>query len=396
MTEAVTDTTPGPAAAHAPASRWSALWRRLQFSGWLQFALPFALALGLGLLALVLRVFGLGTVGVVVAVLAGLVLGLGLFEVALLKLRLFALSDRDHRPVPGDVFAVMAARRSVRSFQPLALAPSDLAAVRSLLSQHTSIDAAHALVQGEVRAEFVEQRITVWPGIGAQSFIVIVVPARYDRMAVIEAGRALEHVVLGLTARGVGTCWIGPGTDRRSAEAALGSRFDPTRDHVLATIAVGYESRWKPLLARVMRLWGSRRKPLADLVYDSAPGLPAPLHHKALKPLRPLFDACRRAPSSYNGQTTRIILREDAEGLASVKFCATEGSRFYAPLALGISFAHWEAGMRAIGRPGQVQLWQPPAPMAGGLVHDLTWRPLRGAATTAGRNGQTPGNGTRS
>ncbi len=343
----------------------AALKRRLQFSGWLQFALPFGLALALGLLSLILLAFGFAGGSRVLTVLSGLALVLGVFEVAALKLRLFTLPDRDHRPIPGDIFEVMAKRRSVRSFQPVPLAPADLSAVRSLLTQHVSLDAAHTLVQGEVRAEFVEQRITVWPGIGAQNFLIVVVPKVYDRLAVIEAGRALEHVVLGLTARGVATCWIGPGTDLRSAQEALGGRFDPARDHVLCTIAIGYESRWKPLLVRLMRVAMHRRKPLADLVFDVAPGLPAPLHHKGLKPYRPVIEACRRAPSSYNGQTTRLILREDAQGLRSARLCAEEGSRFYAPLALGIWAAHWEAGTKAIGRQGQWQLHSPPAPMAG-------------------------------
>ena len=83
--------------------------------------------------------------------------------------------------------------------------------------------------------------------------MVALAPRDYDRLAVIDVGRSLQKVVLAATRMGLATCWIGPGADQKSVERHLGARFDPARDHVVCVCALGYESRYKPLMIRLLQ-----------------------------------------------------------------------------------------------------------------------------------------------
>lgn len=361
-----------PGTAAAPMRALVRLKERLQFSGWLQYLLPVTLGLGL---------MGVGALGALIwpspwwLVPGGLLVLRGVADILILKLRVIPLPRRGLRPVKGDAFAVMRARRACRSFEPRRMDEADADFVRARVEAHTETGQPAALTGMPIRAEFVDAPLTVWPVVGAQQFLAVLGPADYDRLAVIEAGRALQHVVLDLTARGLATCWIGPGADRLSVIEALGDRFDDRRDHLLCVIAIGYASHWMPLIARGMRLAMHRRKPLADLVFEGAPGVPARLDRAPLKRFAKVFAACRYAPSSYNSQTTRAVVRVKDKSLIQVSFCAEEGSRYYAPLAEGIWCADWARGVEALGVPGRWLALSEPRAIGGGLVEDIVWTP---------------------
>lgn len=353
----------------------SRLFRTALFSGWLQFMPPFGLALALAAASFTGFLLGWSGRGWALGGLAALFFLWGLFDLIVIKLRLVSLPERALTPPTGDAFAVMRARRAVRAFQPRKLDNIDRAFVTERLTHHTAADSAHAIAQGRMRAVLLDAPLTVWPSVGAQSFIVVLGPKAYDRLAVIEAGRAVQHVVNEAVARGLATCWIGPGADHALVAAALGAEFDAAQDHILCVVAIGYESRYKPFFIRLAALSGKRRKPMMDLVFEEAPGLPAPMKRAPFKALAPALEAVRWAPSSYNSQTSRIILVSEDKTLLKAQFCATEGSRFYAPLALGIWCANWETGMEALGYSGRWRALDAPRPIAGDLVHDVTWWP---------------------
>lgn len=348
---------------------------RLQFTGWLQFLPPFWIALVLGLVGWAVfawaperaRWIAWGVSGI-----AALMLAIGLFDLAVLKLRLFALPDRKPRPVKGDDLAVMRARRACRSFQPKRLSNHDVTMMSDLVTAHL-VPRFDNLSGAQIRIEHLREPLPVWPVVGAQEFLILIAPADYDRHAVIKAGRSMQHIVNGLTKRGLSTCWIGPGTDRVAVEAALGGRFDASRDHVLCSVAVGYGSRYEPFLSRIAGRIMHRRLPLVDLAFEDVPGVPAPLSRQPYRSLRPALEACRWAPSSYNSQTTRVILTRSGRNIRRAAFCATKGSRFYAPLALGIWLANWETAMAALGVEGHFVAKTGVDPIAENLVHDVDW-----------------------
>lgn len=371
------------AAPAAPAPRRKSALARLQFSGWAQYLLPFLLAGGAGLAGWGALVLGFATLGRGLVVIGALFGARGIFELVVIKWRLVALPEPAPKKLKGDWLDVIRARSSCRSFQARPLSEAHRYLIRDAVARETAQDCGCALVQGEVRAHYVNAPLRVWPSVNAREFLVVLGPRAYDRKAVIEAGRAMHMVVLDATKAGIATCWIGPGADHASVEAALGADFDPARDHVICVIALGYASRYWPLMNRLAGLTGLPRKPLTDLVFEDVPGLPLPLRHKAYAKIAPALEAVRRAPSSYNTQTTRLILSRDHDRLRIARFAATEGSRYYAPVALGIWAATWARATEALGITGTFRLKDAPQPLAMELVRDLDWVPAQGAERSA-------------
>ena len=345
---------------------------RLQFTGWLQYLLPLgpaaALAL-LGSLALLVRLprvatgLGLGAAALSVTV---------AFDILTVKLR---LHPRERRPRPReslDAFELMRVRRSCRSFQTVLLDEVDRGALLASVRGHVE---APTLGPTAVRLEYICAPLTVWPTVNATEFLVAIAPVPYDRRSIIDVGRTLQKVVVDATRLGLGTCWIGPGADHGSLKAHLGERFDSARDQIICVCAVGYPSRFVPLMIRFFsRVMGDRR-PLSELFFVD-PDLQRPLDPDAQPFARfeAAFEACRWAPSSYNGQTTRAVVRCDAEGaLAEVDFYAATTSRFYAPVALGIWCANWEIGCDALGIEGRFEGCPPPDGELVAPRHDVTW-----------------------
>ncbi len=354
--------------------RRSAIWRlklRLQFTGWLQYMPPFVggtvvLALA-GLSALVRLPAALVTTLLVIAAAAYAV---GLFDLVTIKA---GLRPREHRPprLDGlDAFDLMRARRSTRAFQAADLTDEDRAALLADAADATRTE--RLLGSSPVRLEYIAHRLTVWPVVGAREFLVAIAPRAYDRTAVIDVGRSLQRVVTAATRRGISTCWIGPGADQSGVAAALGDRFDPERDHVVCVCAVGYRSRFLPLLVRVMNARMHRRRPLAGLFFtDAAMTAPAPTAEPPFAELGRTYEACEWSPSSYNGQTTRAIVGVDERGVSRVDFVASTRSRFYAPVALGTWLANWETGCEALGSRGHARVLGDPPETAGD--YGATW-----------------------
>jgi nitroreductase len=338
------------------------LWRiklRLQFTGWLQYLAPAVPALVLLALAGVGALIGLAPLLLVGLPLAPGVLLLLAVAVDLLTVRLDVRPREPHPPrLNGlDVFDVMRARRSCRSFQHRNLTDDDRAALLGQARAHTRPDVL--LGTAPIRLEHVAVPLTVWPVVGAHEFLVAIAPRHYDRVSVIDVGRSLQKVVIEATRAGISTCWIGPGADRSSVVPALGDRFDPARDHVICVCAVGYRSRFVPLLIRAMNAKMHRRLPLRRLFFDDA-DLTHPIDVTAspYDELGRCYEVCQWAPSSYNGQTTRAAVRA-ADVVERVDFATSTSSRYYAPVALGIWVANWETGCEALGVHGHTAVLPP-------------------------------------
>jgi len=233
-----------------------------------------------------------------------------------------------------------------------------------------------------VRLEYISGRLTVWPTVNGTEFLVAIVPLPYDRASVIDVGRTLQKVVMEATRRGLATCWIGPGADHESLERHLGDRFDPEREQIICTCAVGYWSRYIPVFVRVFNRLLHGRLPLAELFFSDAElRVPFEVTAPAAAHFGRTFEACQWAPSSYNGQTTRAVLRSSAAGaVQGVDFYAVTSSRYYAPVALGIWCANWELGCEALGLHGRFEGLGPTAEPSLPR-HDVTWVPTAAGST---------------
>ena len=368
-----------------------ALWRvktRLQFTGWLQYLLNLVAALawlgiaGLGRLIEWLIGWEAGLLVWPPLAVAGLLCAAFIFDVCTLKLGLRPAEAIPPAQNELDVFDLMRARRSCRSFQTRELTPAH----RDALFESARIHTAPSRLSGDrpIRLEYIAAPLTVWPVLGAHEFFVAIAPREYDRLAVIDVGRSLQRVVLEATRLGVATCWIGPGADHESILRHLGERFDPERDHVICVCALGYRSRLLPLMLRLV-LQSQRRRLPSSALFFADPELEVPLDTQAQPFARfgRCYEVCQWSPSSFNGQPTRCaaILQGVGEGgepeLVRFDFLASTASRFYAPVALGIWCANWETGCAALGIEGRFCVLTPAqrgqAPTPEPPRYDLSW-----------------------
>lgn len=352
---------------------------RLQFTGWLQYVLPLVLLTLASIVGALALLLGFPRVAMVFAVAAAAALTVGLFDVVTVKFRIRPPEGRPARNEHLDLFDLMLARRSCRSFQTRSMSDEDRLALLASVQRHVE---APTLGPSPVRLEYVSARLTVWPTVNGTEFLVAIVPLPYDRASVIDVGRTLQKVVMEATRQGLGTCWIGPGADHESLKRHLGDRFDPEQEQIICTCAVGYRSRYAPLFVRLFNRLVHGRLPLTDLFFsDSELRVPIDVAAPPAAQFGRTFEACQWAPSSYNGQTTRAVLRSNAAGvLQGVDFYAATSSSYYAPVALGIWCTNWELGCEALGLHGRFEALAPsakPSPPR----HDVTWFPTAVGST---------------
>ena len=348
---------------------------RLQFAGWLQYVIPAPVILVLSLLGGSSWLLGGQWLAAVLLLPAGLLALVVTFDIVTTKWKIRFPERRPPRLDGLDPFDLLRARRSCRSFQTRRMSDADRQALLAAVDVQLGVP---TIGETSPRLEYIAAPLTVWPTVNGSEFLVAIVPKVYDRTAVIDVGRTLQRVVMDATRMGLGTCWIGPGADHESVIAHLADRFDPNADQIICVCALGYRSRYVPLFIRLFNhQMSSRRRPLSGLFFSD---------HALEHPIDPTtppyarfgrsYEACRWAPSSYNGQTTRAIV-ETSPGTRScaVHFVATTASHYYAPVALGIWCANWELGCEALGEHGvfeRVQSSDDDLPR-----HDVTWRQVK-------------------
>ena len=246
---------------------------RLQFTGWLQFVMPLMPLTVLLLLSGLAWLLGLPRLAMAGAVAGGGLLGVVLFDIITVKYRLRLPERRPADNEQLDLFDLMRARRSCRSFQTRFMSDQDKGALLDSVKRHV---AAPTLGPSPVRLEYIRARLTVWPTVNGSEFLVAILPLPYNRASIIDVGRALQKVVMEATRRGLGTCWIGPGADHDSLRRHLGDRFDPTREQIICICAVGYPSAYVPLMVRVFNRTMGARLPVSELFFTD-PALATPL-----------------------------------------------------------------------------------------------------------------------
>jgi len=327
---------------------------RLQFTGWLQYMLPVPFMLVLFLVAGIARLLGGMEVANGFALLGSLLLFVFIFDLITVKFRLRFPECLPKRKDDLDLFDLMRARRSCRSFQTRKLTSTDRDELMESVRRHS---AETRIGASPVRFEYVSAPLTVWPTVNASEFLVAIALKEYDRTAVIDVGRSLQKIVMDATRMGLGTCWIGPGADHASIMHHLGEHFDPEKDHIICVCAVGYKSKYIPLFIRIFNAQFYRRLPVSELFFaDSNFEKSLDLNESPLNRFGRNYEICEWAPSSYNGQTTRGVAVIDGDGdaprLERFDFYQTTDSRYYAPVAAGIWCANWEMGCEALGIHG--------------------------------------------
>jgi len=324
---------------------------RVQFTGWLQYLLPMIFVLLLSLIGGIAHLLNARFLAITFLMLGTLIFIVAIFDLVTVKFRLRFPEHLPKRNDDLDLFDLMRARRSCRSFQTRKLTDVDYHELMESVRAHTE---EHKIGESPIRFEYISAPLTVWPTVNATEFLVAIAPKDYDRFAVIDVGRSLQKIVMDATRMGLGTCWIGPGADHISIIQNLGDRFDSEKDHIICVCAVGYKSSYIPIFLRIFNAQFKRRFPLSELFFvDAGFEQLLDLDTAPFNRFGRSYEICQWAPSSYNGQTTRCVANTEENGdLKSFDFYATTASRYYAPVAVGIWCANWELGCEALGIQG--------------------------------------------
>ncbi len=326
--------------------------QRVQFTGWLQYLLPLIPILFLAILALVALLLKSSFLTKLFGGLGVVMLLIALFDIVAIKFKIRPPERLPH-PLHGlDIFDLMRARHSCRSFQTRKLTEEHRKTLMDSVRKHL---AEPHIGTAPIRFEYIASPLTVWPTVNASEFFVAIGPKEYNRRAIIDVGYSLQKVVMDATRHNLGTCWIGPGADQTSIMTKLGDRFDPKKDHIVCVLAVGYKSKYIPMFIRIFNArMSTSRLPLSDLFFaDATFSEPLNVDSSPFNKFGRSYEMCQWAPSSYNGQTTRCTaVTDENDILQGFDFYAVTASRYYAPVALGIWAANWELSTTALGLEG--------------------------------------------
>ena len=265
------------------------------------------------------------------------------------------------------------ARTSVRAYDGRPLARDDQEAVEGMLARMQDGSPFPARITAsllEAGQGADAERLGTYGVIrGARSFIGLAVQ---DTPGAMEAlGYAFEKVVLGATARGLGTCWLAGTFKRRQFEGAMELAED---DLFPIVCPIGYPSGKGSLVNSVFRKVGGsdHRKPWDELFFDGEFGVPLP--QEAAGPYAFPLEMLRLAPSAANRQPWRVV-----RTLGAFHFFREANPKSKYPydlqrLDVGIGACHFHLAAAERGLPGHFDRTPPPHVGApSGMAHLFSW-----------------------
>ncbi len=246
--------------------------------------------------------------------------------------------------------AAIKKRTSIRTYEKRPLKNHDLDTIRSLLAEHETMIGPfkHSLKLHLITTENQEEndeKIGTYGFIkNAPAFIAGVTENRFE--ALIDFGYIFERLILMLTDKGYGTCWLG-GTFKRSQFAG----YAENTGFIPAVTPVGYPAKTQSLKDKTIRLFAQsgKRKPFESLFFDQS--FTTPLKRTKAPRLAPVFDLVQRGPSASNKQPWRFL----SDG-KNVHVFLAEDERYTKKLSyniqaldIGIAMAHFEIGLVTAG-----------------------------------------------
>jgi nitroreductase len=265
-----------------------------------------------------------------------------------------------------DILETIAARRSVRDYEPDPLPVAELDALAAAATRVLRLGATPVRFDVVADGARVEEATTGILGdygkvIKAPHWLVVT--AREGPGWLVEAGYQIEQVVLEATARGLGTCWVGGLFKEPRMRRALALADE---DRLVALTPIGHARAKKGLISRVMRMAvkSDDRKPVATLFSWEQPGQSLPEAVAADDRMARLFEAVRRAPSWANKQPWRFVVRPREIALFKEAKQVKEGKDYHL-VDCGIAMAHLQLAGAALGVRGAWRLEDGPMPGAG-------------------------------
>jgi hypothetical protein len=262
----------------------------------------------------------------------------------------------DHR---YSVLKIIPHRNSVRTFAKKRLSDETLGEVEKILTEDGKGPFGNSMRFWLVRKEDYSDKpvkLGTYGFIsGASTFIAGSMELHRD-MNMEDYGYVKESKILSLTARGLGTCWVG-GSFRRGEYAKT---TDLKRNEVIPTICpVGYPARTRGIRERVIRIFTreKKRKDWDELFFRK--DLNTPLSRREAGRYEDALEMLRLAPSANNFQPWRVIM--NGPYFHFFLFRKHSINRNVGPIDLqridmGIAMYHFEASLRESGITGQWEM----------------------------------------
>ena len=199
-----------------------------------------------------------------------------------------------------DIYGAIYHRRSTRDFEPDPLGPRELAKVRMAVENRRRLDDSGAsgitlVEEGQQLQKRLSGVIADYGKVEAPHYLIAT--SRESDLHLYDIGYSLEEVVLNLTDRGIGTCWIGKGFNDEELRKLVDL---PENQTPRVLIAFGLPSG-KDSFDRIDQ---PSRKDLDHFLIDEKAD---EFNERKSK----LIDALRRAPSAINGQPWRVSFGQD-------------------------------------------------------------------------------------
>jgi nitroreductase len=281
------------------------------------------------------------------------------------------MSDNKPLVFSEPAAAIIARRRSVRTYSSRALEPELEADIRACLEKVSvpfGVRPRLALIDKSTS----HARLGTYGFIaGARRFIAAAVPK--TNPDIVAVGFALEHVILDLTARGLGTCWLGGTFNRASFGQALALGRD---EFIPAVTPVGYASKTfrapidlliKPALNVKHRL------PWSRLFFDA--DFSKAMELESAGAFAPALEAVRLAPSAVNRQPWRVVRQGGGWHfyLSHNRGQADRSTFDVQRVDSGIALCHFDLVAREAGLPGRWVAAPPAITAPAGHEYIMSW-----------------------
>lgn len=269
-------------------------------------------------------------------------------------------------------------RRSVRTYEARSLSPELRREIEALLSEpqpgYFGGRPRFALIERDRARRDEKVRLGTYGFIKGAPYFIAGAIERGPR-AEADFGYRMEKIVLEMTRRGLGTCWLG-GTFSREEYARI-LRLDGT-SWVPAILSLGYPAATRGIVERIIRRGAKAdsRLPWSELFFDG--DFSTPLEREAAGAYAELLDLLRIGPSASNKQPWRVL--RDGRGLHLV-LVRTPSYQKWVPntdlqqMDLGIAMCHVEEAACALGLAGGFTLLSAPEGLPEGAEYIVTWTP---------------------
>lgn len=238
-------------------------------------------------------------------------------------------------------------RKSVRDFKTKNLSKASLAGVRAILDEITPKAEPY-----QVSYTFVEQGKNLYKvleGKGGYAGVMIKAPSyiildvnESDANSIRKGAYYMEAIITGLLDLGLGSCWISLANASKEDKMLLSEWKAENAEFMLA---IGY-----PNFSSIMGEESfSSRLGIEEVVYKNEVGNPISIEELEQRGLDDLFYYVRFAPSQYNEQPWRYVVKDD-----SVDMYMVDTGRNYMVEA-GIVMYYFESLLRTLSIPSNFE-----------------------------------------